>query len=127
MEAIRRPNRLVGGARLIEAVLDIIVPFFEAQRIAASRSEDNLRIPDTSDNTFVCIAAYYLLQCNIRQFGAKRIASGQQPDKRGRRKPAASETFSRVAYSAATFRGGARGPESWVSGNWGSVKARARR
>jgi hypothetical protein len=38
----------VGGARLIEAVLDIIVPFFEAQRIAASRSGDNLRIPDTS-------------------------------------------------------------------------------
>ena len=39
-------------------------PFYAAadRRI---RSGDNLRIPDTSHNSFVCIAAIYLLQCNI--------------------------------------------------------------
>ena len=40
-------------------------PLSKARRIAASWSGDNLRIPDTSDNAFVCIAAFCLLQCNM--------------------------------------------------------------
>src|SRR6266702_4499080 len=40
-------------------------PLSEAQPITALRSGDNLRIPDASNNTFVCIAAFYLLQRNI--------------------------------------------------------------
>jgi hypothetical protein len=66
IKAMRRPNGVVEGVKPMEAVLDIVVPFSEAQRIAASLSGNNLRIPDASYNAFVCIAAYYLLQCNIR-------------------------------------------------------------
>ena len=36
IEAIGRPNRVVEGAKPIEAVLDIVVPFLKARRIAAS-------------------------------------------------------------------------------------------
>ena len=36
MVAIRRLNRLLAGANPMKAVLDIVVPFSEAQRIAAS-------------------------------------------------------------------------------------------
>jgi hypothetical protein len=35
MDAIRRPNRVFDGAKPMEAVLDIVVPFSGAQRIAA--------------------------------------------------------------------------------------------
>jgi hypothetical protein len=37
------------------------------QPVAASSSETNLGIPDTSHNTFVCIAAIGLLQCSINR------------------------------------------------------------
>src|SRR5947207_528081 len=40
-------------------------PLSKARQIAASWSRDNLSIPDTSHNAFVCIAAICLLQCNI--------------------------------------------------------------
>ena len=64
IKAMRRRNGVVEGVKPMEAVLDIVVPFSEAQRIAASLSGNNLRIPDASNNAFVCIAAYSILQCN---------------------------------------------------------------
>ena len=63
MTAMKRPNNVEEGVRPKEAVLDMLFPF-AGQRIAAFG--DNLGIPDASSNPFVCIAAYYLLQCNIK-------------------------------------------------------------
>ena len=86
-------------------------PLVEAvQRIAAFCCSDSLCIPDASNNSFVCIAAYILLQCSIIE------TIGFPNDEKGRRKPAALGIFrSVVAYSAATFRGGSSAPESWIS------------
>jgi hypothetical protein len=50
---------------------------FEAQRIAASWSGNNLRIPDASNNAFVCIAAYCRLQCSIN--GTIRVPDRKRP------------------------------------------------
>src|SRR4030088_1727377 len=89
MVAIKRPNRPLEGTKPMEAVLDMIVPFSKMRQIAASSSGDNLRIPDTRNNSFVCIAAYCLLQCNIN---ASLAGMGQA---KGRRKPAASKHSAR--------------------------------
>src|SRR5882757_1078639 len=63
--AIRRPNRVAEGARPIAAVLDIDVPLLRSSALLGQFPRENLCIPDTSSNSFVCIAAFYLLQCSI--------------------------------------------------------------
>src|ERR1700694_5083474 len=108
---MRRPNGVVEGVKPIEAVFDIVVPFSEAQRIAASLSGNNLRIPDASYNAFVCIAAYYLLQCNIRPWDHPCPGNKQK----GRPNGGLGGIEKFPAYSAATFRGGSSAPESWIS------------
>src|SRR6266567_209629 len=110
MAANKRPNRVVDGVKPMEAVLDIVVPFSEAQPITALRSGDNLRIPDASNNAFVCIAAFYPLQRNI---ASGTVHEGPGPNRQKKRPPeaAASTAFRDVAYSAATLRGGSSAPE----------------
>ncbi len=51
----------MAGVRRREAVLDIMF-------LAAGSNLDvpNIGIPDTSRNSFVCIAAWEILQCNIK-------------------------------------------------------------
>jgi hypothetical protein len=62
------------------------VPLFRSSGLLGCFPEPNLGIPDASNNLFVCIAAYYLSQCNITGSGG---AFGGRGARQGRRKPAA--------------------------------------
>jgi hypothetical protein len=64
MVAIMRPNSEAEGIKPREAVLDILSPNSgTADRCSSYRS--NLGMPDARCNSFVCIAAYYILQCSM--------------------------------------------------------------
>ena len=78
---MKRLNKPAEGARPRETVLDISVPFRAVQRIAALGSGDKLRIPDASNNPFVCIAAFSLLQCNIN--GTIELPNSKRPPETG--------------------------------------------
>ena len=108
---MKRLNKPAEGARPRETVLDISVPFRAVQRIAALGSGDKLRIPDASNNPFVCIAAYSSLQRSILLLRVVPF----EASKKGRRKPVALEGIEIIAYSAAALRGGSSAPESWIS------------
>jgi hypothetical protein len=57
IDAIRRLKIPVDGAKVAVAVLDILVPFLERGGAPRCVLEDNLGIPDTRHNRFVCMAA----------------------------------------------------------------------
>ena len=65
MVAIKRPNSVAEGAKLNEAVLDILVTFCGTVDSLHLRLNRNLGIPDATANPFVCIAAFLISQCNI--------------------------------------------------------------
>ena len=62
--AMKRPNSEVEGVRRSEAVLDMVDPsgLAPGRRV---RLRSNLRIPDATDQSFVCMAAKIFLQCKI--------------------------------------------------------------
>ena len=95
-------------------------PFRDGSGSLRRVSKVRLGMPDTSSNAFVCMAAYYILQCNINgTIGFRTI-------KRPPKQPAAfqcnlrfcsgcAQIYPAFAYSAATLRGGSSAPESWIS------------
>jgi hypothetical protein len=71
MMIIMRPNSEAEGMRSKEAVLDILSPDSgTAGRCSSYRG--NLGMPDAICNSFVCIAAYYILQRSIEALAAPR-------------------------------------------------------
>ena len=64
MEAIRRPNRVLEGSRLMEAVLDMWVPFSVAEKLRFVIWDQSM-YTRCQRNVFVCIAAISRLQRNI--------------------------------------------------------------
>src|SRR3982074_864696 len=92
-------------------------------RRIAKHLRGNLRIPDAMNNPFVCIAAYYLLQCNIMISGVATIIGGAK--QKGPPETGGPEVSRKCGcYSAATFRGGSSAPEKWISPTRESVKPR---
>src|SRR5882724_8831959 len=89
MVASRRPNSEAEGTRMMEAVLDIVVPFSVSRSSSASSSGINLCIPDASHNRLVCIAAISRLHCSINTL------FGIPNNEKGRREPAAFRHFQR--------------------------------
>jgi hypothetical protein len=114
MVAIRRLNNEAEGARPKEAVLDILFPYCSTVDRWGCALSRNLGMPDASSNLFVCIAAFFLLQCNINETicfsNSKRAAQTGGPFKHS-----IDPAIDPVGYSAATFRGGSSAPESWIS------------
>src|ERR1700687_2912704 len=122
MVLTKRPNKVVEGVRPIEAVLDILIPWLQYSGSLRFALGTDLRIPDARNNRLVCIAAYSILQCNIKGFRELLPWPGQT---KGPPEPAALTCAgSAAAYSAANFRGGSSAPESWISATWWSVKPR---
>ena len=102
------------GARAMEAVLDIVVPFSGGRSGSASSSGDNLCIPDASHNRLVCMAAFIRVHCSINTlFGIPNNEKGRR-----NRRPFAGFGLDEAAYSAACLRGGSSAPESWISATW---------
>src|SRR5438270_8886875 len=64
--ASRRPNRVLVGASATEAVLDIRFPFLKGSR-RPPRLREQFMYTRCQYNHFVCIAAIYLLQCNLTE------------------------------------------------------------
>ena len=77
MVAITRPNSEADGSSPREAVLDIVVPHGDTAGRCISYSA-NIDMPDARRNSFVCMAAYNILQRSIGSSGPTK----------GRRKPA---------------------------------------
>src|SRR3984893_3884503 len=100
MAAIRRPNRLPDEARGSDAVFDILGLSCRRWDIA-SCSSAHLGIPDTSNNAFVCMAAYCRLQCNIDE----TIGIPNNKAAAGNRRPLEcwSPLRLKTLYSAATL------------------------
>jgi len=109
MVAIMRPNSEAEGMRPREAVLDILSPDSGTAGCCSSYRA-NLGMPDARCNSFVCIAAYYILQRSIKALAAPKPPTGRPPEAGGPHVPANA-----IVYSAATLRGGSSAPESWIS------------
>jgi hypothetical protein len=109
MVVIMRPNSEAEGMRSKEAVLDILSPNGGTAGRCSSYSA-NLGMPDARCNSFVCIAAYYILQRSIKALAAPK------PNRQaaGSRRPLTSPQNA-IVYSAAILRGGSSAPESWIS------------
>ena len=82
MVLTKRPNKVVEGVRPIEAVLDILIPWLQYSGSLRFALRTNLRIPDARNNRLVCIAAYSILQCNIKGF--RELLSPGQGKQKGR-------------------------------------------
>ena len=78
--AIRRPNTALDDVKVAETVSDILSPLGK-QPGAAVRAADNLGIPDTNNNPFVCIAAFEILHCNIN--GTIRVPNNEKAAETG--------------------------------------------
>jgi hypothetical protein len=76
-----------GGPEADRNSLGHLVPLLRCSGSLRCFRRPNLGIPDTSNNSFVCIAAFYLLQCNIKV--PRPRLPRPTPNKKGRRKPAA--------------------------------------
>lgn len=106
--AIRRPNRVLDGASSREAVLDMSIPFCGASKRANDLGTIYVyQMP----GTIPLFAWQHKSFCNAKwidlDFLLKKAADF-------------SATFEfirefRLAYSAATLRGGSSAPESWIS------------
>jgi len=68
MAAIMRPNSEADGSNPREAVLDIVVPHGDAAGRCISYNA-NIGMPDARRNSFVCMAAYCILQRSMDASG----------------------------------------------------------
>lgn len=106
--AIRRPNRVLDGARSREAVLDMSIPFCGASKRANHLGTIYVyQMP----GTIPLFAWQHKSFCNAKWTDLDSLL------KKAAGFSAAFEFIRefRLAYSAATLRGGSSAPESWIS------------